>query len=77
MLLGPQNQTPNYKAESQGSSEQTCAKIQKRSEIRDPQDLGSWILMDLGSYVFKFVEIQWILDLAQDSLSLDSVDLGS
>ena len=33
---------------------QACARIPKRSGILDPQDPGSEILKDLGSYVFIF-----------------------
>eukprot|EP00915_Cephaloidophora_sp_WS-2016_P005949 GHVH01007837.1.p1 GENE.GHVH01007837.1~~GHVH01007837.1.p1 ORF type:complete len:102 (-),score=13.45 GHVH01007837.1:187-492(-) len=53
---------------------------QDPKKIRDPGSTGSKISDLDGSWIlcFQFCrEILWILDPAQDSLSLDPVDLGS
>ena len=57
------------------ANDQTCAKIPNRSEILDPQDPGSRILQDLGSYIFIF---SWDpKDLGSCHGNMDPRDLGS
>ena len=57
---------------------QTCANIPERSGMLDPEDPGSWILEDLGCYIFIFHGILEILDpVTATFFSWDLADLGS